>query len=82
MISVRKAKNDVLPGIRLVMSLLEAGALRFSPMCKDCIREFGLYRWAEGDRPEKRDDHAMDEVRYFCATVLRRLGKQCIVYSG
>ncbi len=79
--SVRKAKNDVLPGIRLVMSLLQAGVLRFSPMCKDCIREFGLYRWAEGDRPAKEDDHAMDDVRYFCATVLRRLGKQWTVDS-
>lgn len=36
--------------------------------CKDCIREFGLYRWDEkaiDDRPLKTDDHAMDDTRYF-----------------
>ena len=71
--SVRKAKNQVLPGIRLVASLLQAGALRFSAGCKDCLREFSLYRWEDGDKPEKQNDHAMDDVRYFCATVLRRI---------
>jgi len=69
---VRKARNDVLPGIRLVQSLLAADILRFSSDCKDCIREFGLYKWGEGDRPVKENDHAMDDVRYFCSTVLRR----------
>ena len=71
--SVRKARNEVLPGIRLVASLLQADGLRFSPDCRDCLREFSLYSWAEGDRPRKENDHAMDDVRYFCATVLRRL---------
>jgi len=70
--SVRKAKNDVLPGIRLVQSLLAADILQFSPQCRDCIREFSLYRWDQGDQPRKENDHAMDEVRYFCSTVLRR----------
>ena len=69
---VRKARNDVLPGIRLVQSLLAADILRFSADCKDCIREFGLYKWGAGDVPVKENDHAMDEVRYFCSTVLRR----------
>lgn len=71
--SVRKAKNDVLPGIRLVATLLQAGALAFSGSCRDCLREFSLYTWAEGDRPNKQNDHAMDDVRYFCTTVLRRM---------
>jgi len=73
--SVRKAKNDVLPGIRLVASLLSAGVLQFGADCKDTIREFGLYRWDQSgqqDRVCKENDHAMDDVRYFCATVLRR----------
>lgn len=73
--SVRKAKNDVLPGIRLVATFLKAGILQFSPECKDSIREFGLYRWEEKgevDRVIKEHDHAMDDIRYFCATVLRR----------
>ncbi len=73
--SVRKAKNDVLPGIRLVASLLRAGVLQIGPDCHDSIREFGLYRWQEqgsADAPCKENDHAMDDIRYFCATVLRR----------
>ena len=73
--SVRKAKNEVLGGIRLVSELLQAGVLQFSPECQDTIREFSLYRWeekGEKDAPCKENDHAMDDVRYFCATVLRR----------
>ena len=73
--SVRKAKNEVLDGIRLVSALLQAGVLQFSADCRDTVREFGLYRWdtkAEKDTPCKQDDHAMDDIRYFCATVLRR----------
>lgn len=70
---VRKAKNTVLEGIRLVASLLHAGVLQFTPSCVDSIREFGLYSWQEaGDKPVKEFDHAMDDIRYFCATVLRR----------
>ena len=73
--SVRKARNEVLPGIRLVASLLQAGILQVSSCCKDTIREFGLYRWedkGEKDMVVKENDHAMDDIRYFCATVLRR----------
>ncbi len=73
--SVRKAKNEVLPGIRLVASLLSAGVLQIGASCRDCIREFGLYRWeqtGQQDKVCKENDHAMDDVRYFCATVLRR----------
>lgn len=71
--SVRKARNEVAPGIRLVASLLSAGVLQFDESCRDAIREFGLYRWEEDrDAPRKENDHAMDDIRYFCATVLRR----------
>ena len=72
--SVRKAKNDVLPGIRLVAALLRTGALQIAEGCTDSLREFGLYRWQENgqDAPCKENDHAMDDIRYFCATVLRR----------
>lgn len=71
--SVRKAKNAVLPGIRLVTRLLREGRLLIGAGCADAIREFGLYRWdPQEDRPIKEHDHAMDEIRYFCATVLER----------
>lgn len=71
--SVRKAKNSVLDGIRQVASYLQSGAIRFSPTCKNTLREFELYRWEEqSDKPIKEHDHAMDDIRYFCATVMRR----------
>ena len=71
--SVRKARNEILTGIRLVAGCLAAGRLAIGENCGDCIREFGLYRWEEGrDVPRKEDDHAMDDVRYFCMAVMRR----------
>lgn len=72
--SVRKAINDVMPGIRLVAALLKADALQIHKGCRDTIREFGLYRWEEDgtDRVQKTDDHTMDDIRYFCTTILRR----------
>ncbi len=73
---VRKARNEVLSGIRLTAALLRAGRLKIHENCKDAIREFGLYCWderGETDRPLKVNDHAMDDIRYFCSTVMRRL---------
>lgn len=73
--SVRKAKNDVLYGIRLTAAMLRCGVVKIGSSCTDAIREFGLYRWEEKgevDRVVKENDHAMDDIRYFCATVLRR----------
>lgn len=75
--SVRKAKNDVIPGIRLTASMLQAGVIKIGANCADAIREFGLYRWdekGEVDRVVKENDHAMDDIRYFCATIMRRDG--------
>ena len=46
-----------------------------APACRDAIREFGLYCWDEratGDRVRKEHDHAMDDIRYFAATVAAR----------
>lgn len=65
---VEQASNRVLDGIRDVATRLNAGDIFICDCCKDCIREFGLYRWDEKaaeDRPLKTDDHAMDDTRYF-----------------
>ena len=76
---VRKAINDVIPGIATVSRYLQDGTIKIHRSCKDCIREFGLYRWDEDkteDKPIKEYDHAMDEVRYFTMTILRhKVGK-------
>ncbi len=33
--------------------------------CPNLIREIKSYFWGSGDAPVKRDDHAMDELRYY-----------------
>ena len=71
---VRKANNDVTNGIMTTARFLQDGVIKIHQDCKDCIREFGLYRWDEkaaDDRPIKENDHAMDETRYFAYTVLK-----------
>lgn len=72
---VAKAKNEVLDGIRQTAVYLRTGRLKIHRRCKDAIREFGLYRWDEKsteDKPIKENDHAMDDVRYFCRTILAK----------
>ena len=71
---VRKARNDVLPGILTTARYLQTGVIRIHRDCEAARREFGLYRWDEKaaeDRPIKENDHAMDDIRYFAYTVLR-----------
>ncbi len=36
--------------------------------CREMIREFRVYRFGQGEEPIKKDDHAMDELRYFLAS--------------
>lgn len=73
---IKKAKNDVIDGIRFVASLLNKEMIAFSSECKNTILEFNSYIWdvkasEKGeDKPIKQHDHAMDAVRYFCYTVL------------
>jgi len=67
------ARNNVLDGIRQVSDALKSRLIRFSPSCKDSIREFSLYRWDDSfvrDAPCKENDHAMDDIRYFVTTAL------------
>ncbi len=70
--AVRRANNAVLDGIRITGTLLESGRLKICDGCTDTIREFGTYSWDENsseDRVVKEFDHAMDDIRYFCATI-------------
>lgn len=76
---VKKADNQVLSGIRLTARLLKSGQIVICKGCSDAIREFSLYRWddkAKGqDQVCKEHDHAMDEIRYFAATVAGKSGR-------
>ena len=73
---IKKARNDVLPGIRFTGTLLNLGQILFLQKCQNTIKEFGSYIWDAKacergeDKPIKQHDHAMDAVRYFCYTVI------------
>lgn len=70
---VKKAENDVLSGIRRTSDLLKSGKLVICDTCGDCLREMEQYVWdskAGRDSVRKEHDHAMDDMRYFAATVL------------
>ena len=73
--NLRKADNDVLSGIRLTADLLKTGRLVICEGCADCLREMDEYVWdltgGGMDRVKKEHDHAMDDMRYFAATVLK-----------
>lgn len=75
--SIKKAKNDVLDGIRYVGTLLNQEKILFSQECVNTIKEFNSYIWDAKatdrgeDKPIKTHDHAMDAVRYFCYTIIR-----------
>ena len=72
---VKKAKNDVVDGIRLVGAMLSKKEIFFEKSLTNTIDEFSMYVWDKGavdrgeDKPLKENDHAMDAIRYFCATV-------------
>lgn len=69
---VKKAKNDVLDGIRFVGNLLNLGVLLFLKDCKETIKEFGSYIWDEKaiergeDKPVKQFDHWHGCCTIFC----------------
>ena len=75
---VRKADNDVISGIRLTSDALKAGKVVICRGCEDCLREMDEYVWdlsgGAKDRVKKEHDHAMDDMRYFVATVLKERG--------
>jgi hypothetical protein len=78
-LNVGSTDNDILAGVSRVANLLfiredEGGErwarLYVSPKCVNTIREFGLYRRKKNpdgtfdEKPEDKNNHAMDAVRY------------------
>ena len=55
--------------------MLKNGDVRINSSCVHCLRELGAYRWdnkSATDKVIKENDHCMDDMRYFCQTVMRR----------
>jgi hypothetical protein len=85
----RGARNDVRGGIELVRSkLLTRGdgtpGLMVDAGCIELIREFESYVWDDdGSRPVKRDDHALDALRYLCMALHQQRGRGTpVVYTA
>lgn len=71
--AVIPAENNVINGIRVTAALLQSGRILLHESCTDSLREFKAYCWDDGARQDKvikENDHAMDDIRYFAATVL------------
>lgn len=71
------ARKEKMPGIATVQKFLRPVApglppgLRIFNTCKSLIREISRYKWPEGteardpgNEPVKKDDHALDALRY------------------
>ena len=75
---VKKAKNDVLDGIRFVATLLNQGSILIDESCENTIKEFASYIWdikageRGEDKPVKEYDHCLDSLRYHAYTIIRR----------
>lgn len=66
-----RVNKDLFSGINRVKEYLrpvdnpDKPRLYIFSCCVNLIREIKGYWWGEGDVPKKRDDHALDELRYF-----------------
>ena len=84
--NVKQASNDVISGIRATAQALKSGQIVICDGCADCLREMEEYVWdlRDGvkDRVKKEHDHAMDDMRYFVATVLSRTGSSGFAVGG
>ena len=55
-------------GIARVKEYFKNDKIFIFKTCVNLIRELKTYRWGKGDLPIKRDDHCVDELRYFIMT--------------
>ena len=62
-----RVNKDMFSGISTVKSLFASRPARIFIFadCVNMIREIKGYYWGNNDLPVKRDDHAMDELRYY-----------------
>lgn len=64
--------KDLFAGIAQVKSYLRGAEgrprLYIFEGCTNLVREIKGYFWGAGDLPKKRDDHALDELRYYLMT--------------
>ena len=60
--------KDLFTGINRVKSYFKSNKIFIFKNCVNLIREIKNYRWGQEDLPIKKDDHALDELRYYVMT--------------
>ena len=60
-----RVNKDLFSGIARVKEYLKEKRLYIFSSCVNLIREIKGYYWKDSDTPFKKDDHALDELRYF-----------------
>ena len=67
--------KDLFSGIAQVKSYIKNSLgeprLFIFKNCFNLIREIKSYYWGDGDNPIKKDDHCLDELRYYLMTIPR-----------
>lgn len=67
-----KVNKDLFAGISVVKSYLRTAdgrsRLFIFKNCTNLIREMKNYWWGDDDVPQKKDDHCLDELRYYLMT--------------
>ncbi|WP_121605318.1 PBSX family phage terminase large subunit [Virgibacillus sp. Bac332] len=82
--TVKKAKNDVLKGIRNMATALKEQKILYNDCCIETFREFSSYVWDEKatergeDKPLKQNDHCLDADRYFVNTIVYKGGMKIL----
>lgn len=60
-----RVNKQLFSGIACVKSYFVNDRIRIFRTCTNLIRELKGYWWSDGDTPIKRDDHALDALRYY-----------------
>ena len=63
-----RVNKDLFSGINRVKRAFSTKKLFIFRTCVNLIRELKSYWWGDGDVPLKKDDHALDELRYYISS--------------
>lgn len=63
-----RVDKDLFAGIARVKSYFANNRIKIFSSCTNLIRELKSYWWGKGDKPIKKDDHALDALRYYIMT--------------
>lgn len=88
-LNVKEANNDVIDGINVVLNWLDEARIHIvEEKCPNIIKEFFSYIWDQKsqergkDEPVKKNDHALDALRYLLNTLFPIKKKGAYFYNN